>query len=385
MNLPNEPSFLVVGVHQSTEAYPNTLYRVSELRERFNASEIDEPLWSTPTGGWTSMRSPLRALWRAIVSHVRIALQVALGPRRDAAYVPYPAPTVMLLLSFFPRWKRPRRIVVDAFISLYDTVVNDRKLWSPRALRSQLLRTLERRAFTKADAVVVDTPQNADFYAETFHLPRAKFVALPLATNEGDYAHAPYRPVTGRCRVLFMGTLVPLHGIGTIIGAARLLSARRDIEFRIFGTGIDAPKLQVGMEGLTNVVWQPRWHTAGELAHDIVDADICLGIFGDSGKAQRVCPYKLYSYASVGRATITGDTDWLRSVTKGNATLPFRGVPISDPQALADAIVALADDPDERLRMAQAARSFYESHLANAVSMEALSRLLHALAKSDGE
>lgn len=267
---------------------------------------------------------------------------------------------------------------MDGFISLYNTVVNDRKLWSPNALLSRLLYKLERHAFIKADIVLVDTPQNAEFYSKLFNLSSAHFLALPLATNETNYIPTPYSPSRERCRVLFIGTLVPLHGIRTIIEAARRLASRRDIEFKIIGDGADAPILQAAIADLANVTWQRRWCSAEELANEIKASDICLGVFGDTDKTQRVCPYKIYSYSSIGRAIITGNTDWLQSAV-GSATSPsFLGVPVNNPPALADAIAFLADAPQERTRLAELARNFYTTHLSNAASMRVLELLLFA-------
>lgn len=385
MNEVARPSVLVVGVHQSTEAYPNTLYRLQGLRERFDVREVNRPLWSTPEGGTASVRSPWRTIYRAVVSHVQLAWEVFRGPAADIAYIPYPAPSVALVLSMLPCKRRPRRFVLDGFISLYDTIVNDRKLWRPEGWRARLLWVIERTAFRKADAVLVDTPQNANFYAGTFRLPRDKFVVLPLSTNEAEYAPSPYRPVEGRCRVLFIGTLVPLHGIETIVAAARLLSHQSEIEFRVIGNGTEAPKLHASLAGLSNVVWERRWHTPSELADNIAEADICLGIFGGTSKAQRVCPYKLYAYASVGRATVTGDTDWLRSINFGEAAVPFRAVVVSDPRALASAITDLANSPAERMRLARNAEAFYRSQLANQVALQLLdNELMKTFAQQAG-
>ena len=374
------PRLLVAGVHQATDAYPNTLYRLRHLKDHFDAHEINEPLWTTPEGGLASVRSPLRALWRALAAHVRLAWRVVTGSRKDIAYVPYPAIGVALVLGLLPRGWRPPRIVLDGFISVYDTIVNDRRVWKPGDLRSRMLWALERRAFRVADIVVVDTRQNADFYAQVFRLPSNRFVPIPLATNESVYAPRPYRPTHGPCRVLFMGTLVPLHGIETIARAVRLLADRTDVQFRILGDGHDAAKLQAALEGLTNVVWQRRWHSAKELAEEIAESDICLGIFGATDKTQRVCPYKLYAYAAIGRATITGDTEWLRSAAADKLDAPFYAVPINDPQALADAIGYLAHNPAERGRLARDANTFYEKLLANARSLPILDNLLMEVA-----
>lgn len=286
----------------------------------------------------------------------------------------------MLLLSLLPRRLRPRRFVLDAFISIYDTVVNDRKVWRRRSVLARILYALERRAFSRADVVLVDTPQNADFYARIFRLPRSRFVPLPLATNEVDFAGRPYVPVAGRCRVLFVGTLVPLHGIGTIVEAAKLLSSRGDIEFRILGDGVDGEAIQAEVGGLENVAWQRHWHSSEELGQEIDRADICLGIFGDTDKAQRVCPYKLYAYASVGRATITGSTDWLRSASQGHERA-FLGVSVSNPSELARAIERLADDVPLRMSYARCARAFYQDKLSNAHALDGLKECVGGLAR----
>ncbi len=370
------PTVLIAGVHQSTDAYPNTLYRVSHLKESFGALELNEPLWKAATDGISSTRSPLRSIVRALVAHGRLVWRVATSKRMDIAYIPYPAIGVALPLSWLPRRFRPTFVVVDAFISIYDTIVNDRKLWKPGALRSKLMWLLERAAFRVADIVLVDTPQNADFYSDLFRLPRNRFVVLPLATNESDYTPKAYLPVIGRCRVLFVGTLVPLHGIETIAVAARLLSDRKDVQFRILGDGADAPKLKTALEGAENVDWQRRWFTASELANEIADSDICLGIFGGTEKAQRVCPYKLYAYSRVGRATITGDTQWLQSLESGEGNAPFFSVPVMDAHALASAVRKLADAPAQRELLARAASDFHERHLSNALSFQALDTLL---------
>lgn len=365
---------LVAGVHQSTDAYPNTLYRVSQLHSQFGVNEVNFPMWSTPAGGWKSTRSPIRTLWKAITSHLQVAWVIGCKSHYNILYIPYPAPLVALLASLLPH--RPRRIVVDGFISLYDTVVNDRKLWPPNSLLSRVLYKLERHAFVKADIVLVDTLQNAEFYSKLFNISPKHFFALPLATNEIDYVPTPYFPSRERCRVLFIGTFVPLHGIRTIIEAARRLISRKDIEFQIIGDGVDAELFQTEIKYLANVTWRRRWHSAAELAQEIKMADICLGIFGDTEKAQRVCPYKIYSYSSIGRAIITGNTDWLQSTVESEQPLSFFKVPVNDPPALADAIAFLASSPQERIRLAESARNFYATHLSNSASMQLLEPLL---------
>jgi glycosyltransferase involved in cell wall biosynthesis len=70
--------------------------------------------------------------------------------------------------------------------------------------------------------------------------------------------------------------------------------------------------------------------------------DVCLGIFGRGDKALRVVPNKVFQGAAAGCAVVTSDTAPQRRALGECAVL----VPPGDPQALAAALRALADDRD---------------------------------------
>lgn len=367
------PKLTVIGVHSATDAYPNTKYTIAGLRERFEVEEINVPMLAGVGGGDRLIRWPLSGIFRALWAHACVLVRAVPRLRSERVYVPYPGVLLMLAWSMLPVMLRPRHIVMDAFISWYDTIVNDRGYLAREGVLACMLRWAERRAFRAADVVVVDTAQNADYYAELLSLPPALFVSIPLATNEVDFSPAPLRRSDGTCRVLFVGTLIPLHGIEVIIEAARMLVHRRDIRFVLVGDGQERSKIASAVDQLENVDWQKEWKDADALAEMIREADICLGIFGTTAKAQRVCPYKIYAYASVGRPVITARTCWLESASKSFGSHPFECVPAGDSQALASAILLLAADESGRKRLADTARRFYVEILSNARALEKLS------------
>ncbi len=367
------PKLTVIGVHSATDAYPNTKYTIAALRERFEVEEINVPMLVGVGGGDRLIRWPLSGIFRALWVHACVLVRALPRLRSERVYVPYPGVLLMLAWSMLPVMLRPRHIVMDAFISWYDTIVNDRGYLAREGVLARMLRWVERRAFRAADVVVVDTAQNADYYAELLSLPPALFVSIPLATNEVDFSPAPLRRSDGVCRVLFVGTLIPLHGIEVIIEAARMLVHRRDIRFVLVGDGQERGKIASAVDQLQNVDWQKEWKDADALAGMIREADICLGIFGTTAKAQRVCPYKIYAYACVGRPVITAQTRWLDSIAESFGDYPFECVPAGDPLALAAAISRLAVDESERKRLASTARSFYTDMLSNRKSLESLS------------
>lgn len=365
-----QDSLLVLGVHLKSEGYPNTLYRLRDLESSglFRVSEINVPMWNERTQNRHGFSRLTRNLWRAVIAHVAITIRYLVARRPERIYVPYPAVFVLLMLSWLPARCWPRYIVADAFISLYDTIVLDRRLIKQKGLSARLLKWIERRAYVCADKLAVDTPQNARYLSSLFKLPEAKFVAVPLSTNEVHFKCTPYKPSRGICRVLFVGTLVPLHGIETIIEAANLLSERADIRFKLIGDGQDAPLVETRLR-TQYLEWERAWQPSQRIAEEIGIADICLGIFGAGDKAQRVCPFKIYAYASTGRAVITGDTLWLREAVERAGEI-FASVPVNDAAALAAKITQLADAPALRAKLAANSRLFYENHLSNQIAFK---------------
>lgn len=359
---------LILGVHLSTEAYPNTLYRLKALKqsERFKVTEINFPMSKNNFGKIGGLFRKISTAIRSLVSHFVVVARYVFSEKADIVYVPYPAVFVVFMLSCLPGRLRPRRVIMDTFISLYDTIVTDRHLLDPEGVFARILYRVEKRAYRFAAKVIVDTPQSASFLCKLFDLDPKKVLPIPLATDEDSFHADGYLPVPGICKVLFVGTLVPLHGIETILGAAAILSDRKDIVFRIIGDGQDATKIEQWQRGNDiPLVWTREWQSSAHVAEEIRQSDICLGIFGSGEKTQRVCPFKIYAYAAVGRSIITGDTTWSRAMSGLDANRFFETVPVGDSAALAEKIMLLSNDPELRKTLAGYSRKFYERQLSN--------------------
>lgn len=371
----DKTKLLVLGVHLDSEGYPNVRYRIQDFRKVpwLKTTEINVPMWKMAVQPRHGKRRFIPGLFRAAYAHLAVTVKYLLHGRSALVYVPYPSVFMGLILGLLPRPIRPDRIVLDAFISLHDTVVNDRKLLSPGSRVAILLKRAEKKAYELADLVIVDTPQNVSYLCREFSLPEVKVVNVPLSTDEQNFQRQPYLPNGKVCQVLFIGTFVPLHGVSAILAAAIKLSGCQNILFRIVGTGQTATEIEgVVKKGLANLEWIRTWQTPAALANMIREADICLGIFGSGGKAQRVCPFKLYTYAACGKAIITGDTEWIRHIGKNLSYKPFETVPVNDGAALADRIKQLADSLDHRRQLAGNSRRFYEEQLCNKIVLSRL-------------
>lgn len=382
--MPAKRKLLVLGIYTKSEGYPNTLFRIGFLKtlNSFEFAEINQPF--APLSASAKKKGLLAACNTVLIAgiaHLSVLLRYLAHTwkysRPDIGYLPYPAIVTAACISVLPARLRPSRIILDAFISLYDTVVFDRKLLRPQAWLARLLHAIERRAFQIANSVVVDTDENARYLAQLFNLPLSKFTAIPLSTDEDNFIPAHYTVMQQTpCSILFIGTMIPLHGIQVIAKTIQQLSQRDDLRIHLIGDGQDAHLLE-GIKPLpANVSWTRQWQNSAELARAIRSADICLGIFGDGEKSQRVCPYKAYAYACTGKAIITGETRWSMAATQAFGADAFALVKPGDSQALTQRIIDLVENPQERNRLAEASRDFYQKFLSNQIAHEKLTRLL---------
>ncbi|OGJ57126.1 hypothetical protein A2635_01300 [Candidatus Peribacteria bacterium RIFCSPHIGHO2_01_FULL_51_9] len=214
------------------------------------------------------------------------------------------------LLTRLPR----RKLVFDAFISLYDTLVDDRQKvsrWNPYAW---FLFFVDWTACHLADEVLIDTEEHKKYFVKTFHLKPNKVRVVYLGTRDDLFYPNPSRCLEGRHEILFYGTYLPLQGIEYIIDAAKILQDKNfPAHFTLIGSGQTYPALRERAETyrLKNITFEPRIPYE-ELPHRIRAADLCLGIFGTTAKARRVIPHKVYDAVGCGIPIITADTPAIR-------------------------------------------------------------------------
>jgi len=251
---------------------------------------------------------------------------------------------------------RGRPVVFDPLVSLYDTLVTDRGRFRPRSPAARALLAVDRAAFTRADLVVADTAAQAAFYEERFGLPPERLDVCFVGAEERLFG--PGRAPDGPFHVLFVGKLIPLHGLETILAAARLVA---DIPFRIVGSGQLDRRLESAPANVTHIPWVDYERLPGELHA----AGCALGIFASSPKAARVIPNKAYQALACAVPLVTADTPAARELlTDGIDALL---VPPGDAQALADAVRRLASDRELAATVGAAGRATYERTASEAV------------------
>ena len=279
--------------------------------------ECHRELWegvedkSQLAGVFTKMRIALR--W--LVTYPVLIWRYLRLPRHDVVLVGYLGHLDVLLLWPFARLRRVP-VVWDAFLSLYDTVVNDRQLVSARNPLAKILFAWEWLACRAADYVLLDTRAHADYFVSTFGIPPERTGNVPVGVEPEIFYPGDRKPenTEGPLVILFYGQCIPLHGISTILQAAQAADDL-PIHWILIGQGQEEQKIREILQGNSpkNIEWIP-WVPYDQLVEYIWRSDICLGIFGSSGKAGRVIPNKVFQVIACAKPLITRDSPAIREL-----------------------------------------------------------------------
>lgn len=265
-------------------------------------------------------------------------------PPHDVVIVSYMGQFDILAIWLFACLRRVP-ICWDVFISLYDTVVIDRKIVRQNSMAALLLYSLEWLSSRAANQLFMDTHTHAKYFEKLYHLrPHSvKHVYVGAELNIFNKERMIQKP-RAVFTVLFYGQFIPLHGIDTIVHAAKIIEkSEENVRWIIIGKGQEEPLIdsfikETGIKSIQRI----SWVNYEELIDYIGMADICLGIFGVSGKATRVIPNKVYQILSAGKPLITGDTPAIRELLNEGPTI--RLVTPGDPRVLTSEVLDLRKD-----------------------------------------
>lgn len=370
--------FLWFGSYAKGPGYPRSEGLIAGLRELgHEVEEVHEPLFGGAGDRVAAGqgRGLVRAGFRQARASVRLARGWFAAKRHDVAVVGSGGVVDAPLLRFLQNVQR-RPVVLDAFIPLYDTVVRDRGLAEPRSARAMAVLGAERLSARVADLVLADTSANAELIAKDLGMDAGRIAIVPVAQPDpGPPAPLPEDSVL---RVLLVATHIPLHGVLTVVEAARSL-AGAGIEITVVGQGQELPRAQEEAEGVSGLVLVPQFLPPDRIATMLRASHVGLGIFGDTQKAARVVPLKAALTLAHGRALVT------RRSPAADEGLTWAGeeaavlVDPAQPGQLALALAALRDDRARLGRVAATGRRLYEERFTPRGTAQ---RLVDALAEA---
>ena len=81
--------------------------------------------------------------------------------------------------------KKP--VVWDAFYSLYDSWVFDRKLVKPKSFKAKYYWFLDWLSCKLADKILLDTNEHIKYFVKTFKIKRNKFIKVLVGTDDSNF------------------------------------------------------------------------------------------------------------------------------------------------------------------------------------------------------
>ncbi|MBN2683716.1 MAG: glycosyltransferase [Pontiellaceae bacterium] len=245
-------------------------------------------------------------------------------------------------------------VIFDPLISAYDKRVLEFKKLEVNTPKARKLLQRERAMFSSADLILADTTAHKTFFEEQLNTSPERCFVVPVGADESIFTPQASHPLGRPPEALFYGSFLPLHGVETVIEAARICP---EVQWTLIGNG----HLRAQCEELAKGVKNLRIESAipyENLPIRIGQADILLGVFGTTPKAERVIPNKVFQALACARPVITRESPAYPAeacIESGGLTF----VPPGDPQALANAIRLLLESEAElRKRGEQAARTF---------------------------
>ncbi len=153
-----------------------------------------------------------------------------------------------------------KKVLLDVYISNYQTLVLSRKTINEKTLRAELCYRLEQFRFNTADRLIFLTEEEKKYYVALLDASPKGIDVIPLGNQAKPRADLPFfRGTTARPSICWWGgENNPIHGLGTIIKGLKLLESKGvDFDFTILGYDPTAGKTYY-RDLLNEVGWKDK-------------------------------------------------------------------------------------------------------------------------------
>jgi glycosyltransferase involved in cell wall biosynthesis len=285
---------------------------------------------------------------------------------QDFYFVSYMGHFLVIFMRLFT--KKP--IVFDFYLSIYDMMCNDRKVYSPDSFLGKLTYWIEKKSLEKADYVIVDTNKLIESLSNMYGVPADKFVRVPLTINEENVVKKEVERYKEEFTVLYVGSYIPLHGTEVIMEAARILQEQgEELFFLMIGQGPDHAKCKALADkyDLKNIEFK-GFMTLEELNYYYNAADVNLGLFSTGERANSVVLNKTNDSFRVGKPHLTLETDAMKEAFSDNEDIFY--TKDNSPETLAKRIVEIKNDKPLVEKVGENALRSYDDKLSNAKAVQ---------------
>ena len=248
------------------------------------------------------------------IIEVRSKLRKVILKDYDVIVLGFLPQTMIDIVLRYRKNKKDCLVVSDFFLSLYDTLVDDRQALKKEWMISKWLWNLDRKTLQNSDISLVDTNAEKQYFTKFFGTDENQVKVLYLKANDSIYKrqlacnkkqnYSEYR----KYRIVYFGSGHPLHGIDTVVRAIKKIEILKE-HIRVIVIGPLGKENIKELKSL-NYVSLIDWLSQEELAKKIALGDLCLaGHFNSEiGKAKRTVPEKAYIYEMMNKPMVLGNS-----------------------------------------------------------------------------
>lgn len=298
------------------------------------------------------------------------------GQRFDAILVYAPSPILQAIPAIWLAWLKGAKLVTWVQDLWPESLSAAGFVRNPKILSavSAVVRWIYRKndlLLVQSQAFVEPVVRMAGHTPVVYH-PNPGELAFSTAQAEQP---SPLQLEPG-FNVVFAGNLGTVQALDTVLAAAQLLRDEQGVRFVLVGSGSRGEWLrqEIRRLGLDNVSMAGRFPPSDMPSILVQASALLVSLVRDPIMSQTV-PSKVQAYLAAGRPIVASlDGEGARVVAEAGAGV---ACPAGDAQALADAVRQLRDAlPEERQRMAQCGRAYYEQHFEPKLLAKKLTQIL---------
>lgn len=319
---------------------------------------------------------------RLVINYLSFVMSAAVfgawllrGQRFDAILVYAPSPILQAIPAIWLAWLKGAKLVTWVQDLWPESLSATGFVRSPKILGA--VSAVVRWIYRRNDLLLV---QSRAFVEPVLRMAGRTVVYHP---NPGELAFSAAQAEQPSAlqlgpgfNVVFAGNLGTVQALDTVLAAAQLLRDKQGLRFILVGSGSRGEWLRQEIErlGLENVRMVGRFPPSDMPGILVQASALLVSLVRDPIMSQTV-PSKVQAYLAAGRPIIAAlDGEGARVVAEAGAGV---ACPAGDARALAGAVRQLCDaSPEERQRMAQSGRAYYEQHFEPELLARRLKQIL---------
>lgn len=277
----------------------------------------------------------------------------------DYIWVPCFRHNDVLSASFFAK-KMKTPLIFDPLISAYQKDVFERGKWQENDKRAIRRKNWETKIFSKPDLIVCDTHAHTNYYRNNLGVRQENLKVVYVGAEENGYIKENRKIVTKPYNILFYGSFLELQGVHVIVEAAKL-AEELPINFTLVGEGACLNDVKRSAGEMHNICFKP-WMPYKNLQIEIANADILLGVFGNTMKSNMVIPNKVFQAMIAGKPLITQRAEaYLGNIANNNTIGWVKG---NSPETLFRKICEWLENPTKLWDRGIQTKDIYNKHFS---------------------